>query len=96
MASLLNGILQADHSPGTKAGNLELRRDALGWRHWLDGRPVYAGSELEIDFFQEGWIPARYHWRFEIDRPAVVLTPFGELLLGPADRLRWPKRRLRP
>jgi hypothetical protein len=68
MASLLNGILQADHSPGTKAGNLELRRDALGWRHWLDGRPVYAGSELEIDFFQEGWIPARYHWRFEIDR----------------------------
>lgn len=42
------------------AGRLELREDAGGPRHFLDGKPVHAGTGLELMLEDENWLQGRF------------------------------------
>ncbi|WP_244944322.1 hypothetical protein [Paenibacillus polymyxa] len=42
-----------------------------GLRHFVAGKPIHAGSYIEIKF-GDGWIPGRYEWSFEMDSPIRI------------------------
>ncbi|MGC6589103.1 hypothetical protein ACPV3A_29680 [Paenibacillus sp. Dod16] len=42
-----------------------------GLRHFVEGKPVHAGSYIEVKF-GDGWIPGRYEWSFEQDSPIRI------------------------
>jgi len=56
---------------------LILGRDEGGARHFLDGRPVHAGTLLELLLPDGRWQPISYEWSWEAERP-----PTGTLALG--------------
>jgi len=71
--------------------NLNLIRESGGLRHYLAGRPVHAGSILEVRGLYGPWKGARYEWTFrESERPYLVM-PEGTRDITPADELRWPE-----
>lgn len=80
-------------------GTFELREDAGGLRHFLDGRPVHAGAELELLLADGTRIRGRYEWGFERRRRPtfkVDVAPASEELevsfpLPPKAKLRWPE-----
>jgi hypothetical protein len=88
---------------------LILGRDGGGQRHFLDGRPVHAGSSLELLLGEAGWVRVRYEWSWQPDaRPTAHLAlgvpaPARDLADGPVvsfalpERaiLRWPQHRER-
>ncbi len=47
------------------SGHLELRDDAGGLRHFLDGKPVHAGDALDLLLPDGVWLPGRYEWDFK-------------------------------
>lgn len=73
--------------------HLELRlEDASGYRHYLDGRPVHAGTIVEI-LTDDGWVTGRYEWNFAIDSEPFVVTNSEHnraFLLDANSLLRWP------
>jgi len=42
-----------------------------GLRHFVAGKPVSAGSYIEVKF-GDGWIPGRYEWTFEQGAPITI------------------------
>lgn len=84
-------------------GELVLGRDRGGARHFLDGKPVHCGTELELLVDRPGdvWRVARYEASlFGIDPPAhlyVYSSDLEEVVqkrdATPADRFRWPAKR---
>ncbi|MBA3807306.1 MAG: hypothetical protein H0X28_02755 [Solirubrobacterales bacterium] len=85
---------------------LILGKSPGGPRHFLDGRPVNAGSALELLLEHENrWLPIRYEWSWQNDQPptahiALGVPPGAEGLthltvsfpLPPRAILRWPTR----
>lgn len=85
---------------------LILGSDAGGQRHFLDGRPVHAGTRLELLLDDGHWAPIRLEWSLNRpDEPDAYLglgVPAGARELGeylpvkftlpPGAILRWPER----
>ncbi|KAF6659684.1 hypothetical protein ACT3XG_16955 [Paenibacillus polymyxa] len=46
-----------------------------GLRHFVAGKPIQAGSYMEVKF-GGGWIPGRYEWSFE-KVARLEFTPLG-------------------
>ncbi len=83
--------------------HLVLARDEGGRRHFLDGRPVHAGTTLELLCADGHWLRVRYQWSGD-DRPPTAATALGapaeaerqglqpivEFALPPRAILRWP------
>ncbi len=101
---------QADHfdpllgyEPHTQ---LILGRSDGGARHYLDGRPVSAGSGLELLIASGHWLPVRYEWDWNaehaprayfnlgVPEPAreLVDAPDASIALPSTAILRWPER----
>ncbi len=59
------------------SGNLELREDAGGLRHFLDGKPVHAGDILDLLLPDGAWLPGRYEWDFEPGSEPWFYFPLG-------------------
>jgi hypothetical protein len=75
-------------------GPLEIKREASGPRHWLDGQPVHSGALLELRTTDQGWVLGRYEWSYqERDRPTFHIDEFTIRRIAPTDLLRWPTRR---
>ncbi|HEU5219297.1 MAG TPA: hypothetical protein VFU23_11590 [Gemmatimonadales bacterium] len=78
-------------------GQLELRTEPSGPRHYLNGKPVRAGQGLFLLLAPDVWVPGRYEWTFRRkDRPRLYLELGGhagqevELRLPEEALLRWP------
>jgi len=83
---------------------LILARDSGGERHFLNGRPVHAGSALELKL-QETWVKVIYEssWSSGLTATASLLlggpaeaerqgdTPLVSFALPPRAVLRWPQ-----
>lgn len=72
---------------------LELRHEgASGYRHYLDGRAVHAGTLLEV-LTDSGWVPGRYEWCFQPERSPFLVTDDGTdeaVVVGSNAIIRWP------
>lgn len=86
--------------------HLVLARDAGGRRHFLDGRPVHAGTVLELLLADGRWLRVRYEWswndepptaHFALGAPAEAqrqeVAPVASLQLPSGAVLRWPAER---
>ncbi|WP_192913073.1 hypothetical protein [Bacillus mesophilum] len=61
-------------------GTIEVGPDGGGLRHFINGKPIHAGSLLEIKF-GTGWIPGRYEWSFKTGDPIRLHSGNDELLI---------------
>jgi hypothetical protein len=68
------------------ASKLELRDDAGGARHYLDGRPIDVGAALELSLSGGRWLRCQYRWNGE-----ASTLPVFSLVLGGV----WERRVLR-
>ena len=41
---------------------LDIRVETGGFRHYLDGEPVHAGTGLELRGLDGSWVAGRYEW----------------------------------
>lgn len=87
-------------------GKLELRRDRGQLRHFLEGKPVEPGTQLEVLLSGGRWLVGVYDWngvearwpglRFELggawetELSKVTRPPSGVMALHPDATLRWP------
>jgi hypothetical protein len=84
-------------------GQLEMRRDPDGYRHYLDGRRLSKGDEIEIQLASGDWLRGRYDWNgnpvvwpaFRVHLTGRVSSHTerkltGALPIPPAAVLRWP------
>lgn len=85
---------------------LVLGRDEGGARHFLNGRPVHAGSLLELLLAGGHWQPVTYEWSWQPEQPpTATLTlaappaaeglgehPTATFALPSTAILRWPAR----
>jgi hypothetical protein len=91
------------HEEKEEGNNLELRRDGSAQRHYLVGRLVRVGDELDLLLSDGRWLRGRYEWAgnavvwpaFRIALEGRVSTTSerrltGALPLPPNARLRWP------
>jgi hypothetical protein len=62
---------------------LSLKKDAGGWRHYIDDKPVYCGSMIEVRIRGE-WVSGRYEMDYS---PHVAPRPLAMLYV---DRDREP------
>jgi hypothetical protein len=82
---------------------LILRRDGDGLRHYLAGRPVRSGDQLELLLSEGRWLRGRYEWsgvavvwpslRIALSgrvSPTSDRKLTGAMPLPPSARLRWP------
>ena len=61
-----------------------------GLRHYLQGRPVKAGTIVEV-LTDLGWSKGRYEWSFsKTSLPYIVLGPDDIIPIGEQTVLRWP------
>jgi hypothetical protein len=84
---------------------LVLGRDAGGMRHFLAGRPVHAGTVLELRLLDDVWVRMRYEWKDPGNPPRAYLALGGRgedlgytpgspcFPLPEAAELRWPDGR---
>lgn len=61
-----------------EVAHLELRREGDAWHHYLLGRRVKSGDELELRLSGDRWLRGRYEW----NRNVVVWPAFRILLEG--------------
>lgn len=89
-----SGLRLPDTTP--MPGNLEVVPESSGLRHFLDGRPVHAGTMLELQLPGGVWALGRYEWSFQRDDgPLLYLELSGTAATAPAALppgavLRWP------
>ncbi|MBK8002316.1 MAG: hypothetical protein IPK15_27405 [Verrucomicrobia bacterium] len=72
--------------------NLILREEPGGYRHYLDGRPVHCGAQLELHVGgpDGAWLPVRYEADLG-DCPRVTLHACGGIIEPGRDAtFRWP------
>ena len=78
-------------------GELKLGMDGGGLRHSLDGRPVSAGTPLEVQLDDGTWLGGTYEWSFDETSPpflTIRLAATAEsaaLRLPQHAKLRWPE-----
>jgi hypothetical protein len=74
---------------GSAGSRLQLRREDSGPHHYLDGKPVNAGSVLELSLAPDSitcsfgdphpvWLRGRYEWSFEADDPPRFCVDLGD------------------
>ncbi len=56
---------------------LVLSRDSGGMRHFLAGRPVHAGTGLELRLVGDVWIRVRYEWDWDPGRRPDAYPALG-------------------
>ncbi len=91
---------------GRPRGQLELRHDPDGFHHYLDGRRLDKGDEIEILLGVGDWLRGRYDWNgnpvvwpaFRVDLTGRVAVHTERKLTGampipPSAQLRWPAER---
>jgi hypothetical protein len=84
--------------------HLELRQDGDGARHYLEGRRLERGDEVEILLMNGQWLRGRYDWNgIPVVWPALRLDLAGQasrhterrmtgaMPIPPAAILRWPR-----
>lgn len=79
--------------PLTDRGQLTLIEEAGGFRHYLDGVPIHAGTVLECyDPEQRRWLPVRFETVFgQRGRNAIVCRADGTSMpVSDNLSLRWP------
>lgn len=64
------------HEDLRTAAPLELVREPSGLRHYLHGRPVHAGTGLELRL-AGAWVRVRYEWSFREGEPVLLYLPLG-------------------
>lgn len=70
---------------------LELRREPSGLRHYLDEKPVRAGTLIEIFTEARGWTLARYEWSFQADQsPIGCIDEDRAITVDDETPARWP------
>ena len=78
----------------TEGFELELVHEgSSGSRHYLDGRPVHAGSFLQL-LTDDGWIDGRYEWSYDADERPYLVTDTDKdegVRLDAYALLRWPE-----
>lgn len=52
-------------------GQILVGPDGGGLRHFVEGRPIHAGSAIDIKF-GKGWISGRYEWGYTKDSPIRI------------------------
>jgi hypothetical protein len=76
---------------------LILRHESAGYRHYLDGRAVHCGDQIELQLGgRHGpWLKVRYEANLSAeDGPAVVLLAMGGRIYYDEDAsFRWPNPR---
>jgi hypothetical protein len=93
-------------------GKLELQREAGRLHHYLDGRRVEPGQQVEVLLSGGRWLTGSYDWngvearwpglRFELggswerDPAATPRPPSGVMALHPDATLRWPEAQAAP
>ena len=71
---------------------MKLKREESGLRHYLDGKPVHAGTQLEYFDIETGkWETGRYEWSFSQVLPPYLVVTSGAVVITIRTRLRWPK-----
>lgn len=70
---------------------LELRREPSGLRHYLNEKPVHAGSLIEVFTDVRGWTLARYEWSFSSSRPPIACIDYDRaIVIREMTPARWP------
>ncbi len=98
-------IVKLEEAQSEHPGHMELRRDGAGLRHYLAGRPVQPGDELELMLSEGRWLRGRYEWSgMPVVWPSLRIALSGRVSptsdrkltgampLPPAAWLRWPLR----
>jgi hypothetical protein len=83
---------------------LELRTDLGNKRHWLAGRPVPNGTEVELKLSGRTWLRGTYEWsgidsrwpglrvRLDVTREPDNGRPvYAVMAMPPQSLLRWPR-----
>ncbi|WP_088834376.1 hypothetical protein [Paenibacillus tyrfis] len=67
---------------GMIEGTIELGQEGSGsgYRHFVAGKPINAGSYMEVKF-GDGWIAGRYEWSFEKNSPIRIHSSRGDWIL---------------
>jgi hypothetical protein len=78
LISIYVNMLEHEHELEKEVAHLELRRDNNVWHHYLLGRRVKSGDELELRLSGDRWLRGRYEWNGN----AVVWPAFRILLEG--------------
>ncbi|MGC5326968.1 hypothetical protein [Brevibacillus sp. SYSU BS000544] len=60
-------------------GEIWLASETGGLRHYVEDKPIHAGSYIEVKF-GDGWIAGRYEWCFERGQPISVHSARSEAL----------------
>jgi hypothetical protein len=80
------------------ANILELKGDGAQQRYYLDGRPLEAGSSIELQVHSGRWVSGRFEWggrpevrprlraKAEVNLPAQQIT----FVIHPHLLVRWP------
>jgi hypothetical protein len=92
------------HAEERGRGHLELRQEHDGARHYLEGRRLERGNEVELLLEDGQWLRGRYDWNgIAVVWPALRLELAGQIsrhterrLTGampipPSAILRWPR-----
>jgi hypothetical protein len=92
------------HVESPDKGHLEVRQDPDGMRHYLDGRRLSRGDEVELLLTDGMWLRGRYDWngvtvvwpalRLELAGRASRHTDrrlTGAMPIPPSAILRWPR-----
>lgn len=76
--------------------NLVYSHEPGGYRHYLEGKPVHCGTQLEVQLGgpRGPWVAVRYEARLR-DIPLVCLYTVGGRIYPDEDaRFRWPEDHL--
>ena len=76
--------------------HLALRQEGGGYHHYLDGRAVHSGDQLELNIDGK-WVLGRYEWSFHTEtRPYLVVDSNTDdtITLSEHSLLRWPKQNM--
>lgn len=79
------------HAAAIPGDRIVLRRNSGGYRHYLNNRPISAGSGLYLKA-QSGWVPGRYESRYPQGYFYFDLTTDHEMCLEITDTMSflWP------
>lgn len=74
-------------------GHLETRCEPGGFCHFLDGRQLKNGDQIEIEMVGGRWEIGQYMWSTLAEEKPCARLPTGEMLeIIPGSKLRWPAK----
>lgn len=87
----IESTIEPAFAPHKNVNHLELRREPSGLRHYLDEKPVRAGTLIEIFTEARGWTLGRYEWSFQADRsPIACIDEDSAITIDDETPARWP------